>query len=210
MQAEVIAGGGDRQSKLTWSVFRDDFFENYVDHRSVSYSNKVAGSLNIIEDAMQPDRFNRITTEWIKRFKTQMVKSGKTPATLHKYLQHLKNALKWAVEQGYLNSLPVFPKDVKQSGKSKRLMKGRPITLEEFERMLSVCKHDSIKHFMRGLWLSDLRLGEALVLTWDQCADGIRVQIDSDGDVCLMIDGGDQKNGDAQLYPVIDDFPSFS
>ena len=208
-QAEVIAGGGDRQSKLTWSVFRDDFFENYVNHRSVSYSNNVSGSLNIIEDAMKPDRLNRITTEWIKRFKTQMVKNGKTPATLHKYLQHLKTALKWAVEQGYLNSVPVFPKNVKQAGRSKRLMKGRPITLEEFERMLSVCQSDSINYLMRGLWLSGLRLGEALALTWDQWEDGIRIQIDSDGDVCLMIDGGDQKNGETQLYPVVDDFAEF-
>jgi len=48
---------------------------------------------------------------------------------------------------------------------------------------------DSMKLLLKGLWLSGLRLGEALNLTWVQWSEGIRVHVDEDGDVCLMIDG---------------------
>lgn len=68
---------------------------------------------------------------------------------------------------------------------------------------------DSLRHLMRGLWLSGLRIGEALSLTWDQWADGIRVQVDEDKDVCLLIDSEDQKNRQTQVYPVVDDFADF-
>ena len=126
-------------------------------------------------------------------------------------------------------------------------MKGRPITGEEFERMLATVEKslaavpstspsavakkqktapkkrqsrtwspvavkaaaESLRHLLRGLWLSGLRLGEALSLTWDQWADGIRVNVDEDQDVCLMIDGGNQKNRQALTYPVVDDFAEF-
>ena len=52
-------------------------------------------------------------------------------------------------------------------------MRGRPITAEEFERMLAatpkVRPQDAAtwKQYLRGLWLSGLRLEESLVLSWD-------------------------------------------
>jgi integrase len=53
-------------------------------------------------------------------------------------------------------------------------MKARPITTEEFERMLSKVSdvvgakcEESWKFLLRGLWASGLRLGEALNLSWD-------------------------------------------
>ena len=54
-------------------------------------------------------------------------------------------------------------------------MKGRPVTTEEFERMLTKTADvvgetaaPSWRHFLCGLWLSGLRLGEALELWWDR------------------------------------------
>ena len=136
-------------------------------------------------------------------------------------------ALSFAVEHGFIKDLPKFPKVDKVRGG--RLMKGRPITGEEFERMLAAVdktivlaatatrqqlqEHSeaaaSLRHLLTGLWLSGLRLGEALKLTWDQWGDGIRVRVDSDGDVCLLIDAEDQKNRQTMVYPVIDEFARF-
>jgi len=56
-------------------------------------------------------------------------------------------------------------------------MKGRPITTEEFERMLvavdPVCPDASApwKRFLRGLWLSGLRLSESVRLSWEDGSD---------------------------------------
>jgi integrase len=56
-------------------------------------------------------------------------------------------------------------------------MRGRPITGEEFDRMIVavplVRKKEPGKWvlLLRGLWLSGLRLGESLALSWDDDAD---------------------------------------
>lgn len=177
---------------------------------------------------MKPDRLNRLNEKWLQRFKAE-VKKGRSLATVHKYFQHLKTMLKWAVEQKYLKEVPAFPKEKKNAAKRKKHSKGRAVTLEEFERMLAAVRKsfptfkldresanqklelgvESLKYLLRGLWHSGLRLGEALSLTWDQWADGIRIRVDDDGDVFLLIDGGDQKNGEMDEYPVVDEFAEF-
>jgi integrase len=55
-------------------------------------------------------------------------------------------------------------------------MKGRPLSGEEFDRLIDaagkVRKHDAPiwQRFLRGLWLSGLRLEEGLSLSWDRGA----------------------------------------
>ncbi|MEO2030356.1 MAG: tyrosine-type recombinase/integrase [Fuerstiella sp.] len=199
-----VAVGGE----LSWNDFREDFFEHYIDHRSKSYSDNVSATFNVIERKMKPDKLSRVTTAWIKRFKTQLVRDGRPTATIHKYMQHLGTALKWAWEQEYIKTIPRFPAEKRNAAKGKKHMKGRPITLEEFERMLDACEYASLRYLLNGLWLSGLRIGEALALTWDQWADGIRILVE-DGNVYLLIDAEDQKNRETVLYPVVDEFAAF-
>lgn len=228
-QRELEANGHTSSRVTRWADFRQDFFENYVNHRSIGYSKNVSSTFNKLEEVMNPDQITRITTAWVKRFKTTVIREQYPPATVHKYMQHLKTAVKWAVEQGYLKSAPNYPAEKRHQAKGKKLMKGRPISQEEFERMLAAVpkcfpefatateeqtqqraeRIDSQKRLIRGLWLSGLRIGEALALTWDQWGDGIRIQVDSDGDLFLLIDGDDQKNGVSQMYPVVDEFAKF-
>jgi integrase len=246
-QAELNAGGASSPEFLRWEQFREDFRDNYLKHYSDSYATNVDGSLNIVEELMSPDTLTRITEKWLARFHSLAKKRDVSAYTVRKYFQHLQTALKWAKEQGLIKSVPVFPKQTKQTQRGAKLMKGRPITGEEFERMLATVEKslaavpstspsavakkqktapkkrqsrtwspvrvkaaaESLRHLLRGLWLSGLRLGEALSLTWDQWADGIRVNVDEDQDVCLMIDGGNQKNRQALTYPVVDDFAEF-
>lgn len=237
-QAELNATGLSSAGLVRWEQFREDFRENYLAHYSDSYANNVDGSLNTIEELMKPDTLTRITEKWLTRLLALAKKRNVSAYTVRKYFQHLQTALKWAKEQGLIRSVPMFPKQTKQTQRGAKLMKGRPITGEEFERMLAAVekslvpprvekpnakksKHtpppqkpnlkaaESLRYLMRGLWLSGLRLGEALSLTWDQWADGIRVSVDEDSDVCLMIDGGNQKNRQALTYPVVDEFAEF-
>jgi hypothetical protein len=141
LQAELRASGRTHNLIVRWSEFREDFFDNYVNHRSAGYANNVAGTFNAMEETMKPDKLTRVTTAWIKRFKTLMVKAKKPEATIHKYLQHLKTALKWACDQEYIREVPRFPAQKRNAAKGKKHMKGRPITLEEFERMQAACEY---------------------------------------------------------------------
>ena len=60
--------------------------------------------------------------------------------------------------------------------KGQTLMKGRPITAEEFDRMLAAVpkvrpqEARARTRFLTGLWLSGLRLSEACALSWDEDA----------------------------------------
>ena len=53
------------------------------------------------------------------------------------------------------------------------MMRGRPITMEEYERLLlavpKVRPHDTAvwQRYLTGLWLSGLRLEESTVFSWD-------------------------------------------
>lgn len=206
-QAELNASGTVVSKVILWEDFKDDFEQNYLAPLSTGYQQNVGNTLSVIDQMMGPDKLTRINANWLKRFRA-VVQEGRSAATVHKYFQHLGTMLRWAVDQGYIRELPKFPKQKKNAGKSRRKMKGRAVTTEEFERMLAKCETESLKYLMRGLWLSGLRLGEALALTWDQWADGIRIEVDG-SDVFLLIDSDDQKNRETQTYPVVDDFAEF-
>ncbi|MCL4190690.1 MAG: site-specific integrase, partial [Thermoguttaceae bacterium] len=118
----------------------------------------------------------------------------RTRATVAAYCRHLKAALNWAVSVGLLHKAPAIRPPKQDSGDE---MKGRPITTEEYERMLAKVaaaltpepirptKQNptpaqptppdpsvvaSWQRFLTGLWWSGLRLGEAIQLSWDESA----------------------------------------
>jgi integrase len=242
-QSELNSGTGVSVGVMKWDAFRLEFTTQYLSNWSDRYASNVEGSLNVIQELMSPDTLTRINDAWISRFHLLAKKRGVSYATVKKYFQHLQTALNWAKERGYIKVVPILSKRVKATTKGGKLMKGRPITGEEFDRMLEAVRpallaevatktgdrasgavkrapraanefvvesaEASLRYLMRGLWLSGLRLGEALSLTWDQWADGIRVRVDGKRDVCLMIDGENQKNRKTQVYPLVDEFGDF-
>jgi integrase len=119
-------------------------------------------------------------------------------------------ALNWAAEEkGWLESVPKIPK-VKTA--KLRHMKGRPITTEEFERMLEVtaavvgeAAAPSWKHLLRGLWLSALRLDELMHVSWDDrneiCPEWPKRRLP-----VLHIPANRQKNDTEESIPLLPDF----
>lgn len=61
----------------------------------------------------------------------------------------------------------------------------------------------TLRRLLRGLWLSGLRLGEALRLTWD--AGPLRLDLDHEYP-CIRIAAGADKRGRASLLPITPDF----
>jgi integrase len=92
--------------------------------------------------------------------------------------------------------------------------KGRPITTEEFERMLDKVSTvvgeaaaPSWRRLLLGLWLSGLRLGEALALSWEADAP-FRVDF-SERRPCFRIEAEGQKNRKTQTCPMAPEFAEF-
>ena len=90
--------------------------------------------------------------------------------------------------------------------------KGRPVTGEEFDRMIEAIAKviDKPEHvpewqrLLRGLYLSGLRLGEALGLSWDD-ENAIRVDLTGKRPM-LHIPSGCDKSGKARLLAITPDF----
>lgn len=129
-----------------------------------------------------------------------------TEASIARHLRHLKAICRWAHRQGIILSVPTFDMPKRASGATR--MKGRPITTEEFERMLQVTPDvvgeaaaASWKLFMRVLWASGLRVGEALSLRWDDKSGCVTVRLDGKRSI-LVFDADSQKSGKVELVPL--------
>jgi integrase len=127
-------------------------------------------------------------------------------------LAHLRAAFNWAVKMGMLPKAPTIERP--RRAKGAKMMKGRSITLEEFERMLDKVvavvgdvAAPSWQHYLRGLWTSGLRLGESLDLHWDR-PDKLRVDMDGKRPM-LHIPAELEKGNKDRLLPMAPEFAEF-
>jgi integrase len=97
--------------------------------------------------------------------------------------------------------------------KGQSLAKHRPVTGEEFDRLVEAAAEfrpsDSAAwvRLLRGLWLSGLRLGEALALSWDA---GAAFAVDTTGKrPVFVIQPEGQKSRQAEVAPMTPDFAAF-
>ena len=98
-------------------------------------------------------------------------------------------------------------------------MKGRPITGEEFDRMLANVEAivgpdaaPSWKRLLNGLWHSGLRLGEAIALYWDRddCPGGKCLEVDLSGKRPMLVIPAELDKGNRdRLLPIAPEFAEF-
>src|SRR5690606_8156446 len=127
-------------------------------------------AFNHLERIINPKRLGHVTTARLTEFQRQLREEKMKDTTLACHLRHIQSALSWAVRQGLLARMRKieFPRGAKGVH-----MRSRPITGEECDRMTAavpkVRKFDAKKwqRFLKGLWLSGLRISEALELSWE-------------------------------------------
>ena len=165
---ELRTGRYVSPSKIAWADFRDQYERERLAPQSVSSRKSAGTALNAVERIINPDRLVKLTTATMSKFIAQLRTEGMRDSTLASYLRTLKACLRWAVRMGLLRAMPQF--DMPRAGDAK----ARPVTTEEFERLLdqaaAVRPRDTKvwTRVLNGLWLSGLRLGEAMRLSWDQ------------------------------------------
>lgn len=95
-----------------------------------------------------------------------------SPHYAKSFIVTVRSALHWADAEGFLpDGVPRVPR-IKVA--KLKVMRGRPLAGEEFERMLSESETvvgedaaESYRHTLRGLWTSALRIGELMMVSWD-------------------------------------------
>jgi integrase len=141
----------------------------------------------------------------LSRLQNLLRKDGLKETSIACHLRHIRWALSWAVKQKLLNKVPdiTFPKISNDDG-----VKGSPISLAEFQRMIDAC--ESVRpeacwpKMLWGLWYSGLRLGEAMSLSWDRSAP---MSVDLTGEFPrLRILASAQKSRKSEFLPLTPDF----
>ncbi len=215
--AQQVAGDWEKelrecQSDISWKAFRNRYEDERLTGLAEKTDRKVATVFNSVERIVNPTRLRDLTAERISFYQAELRRQGRSEDTIASNLAHLRAALQWAVSLGLLPSLPKIerPKRVK----SAQGMKGRPITREEFERMLAKTPQvvgktaaESWNHLLEGLWCSGLRLGEALELYWDR-DDKLSPRLAGE-DSCLVIPGELEKGHKDRLLAMAPEFVEF-
>ncbi len=95
---------------------------------------RICGVFNVLESLIGPKTLGQLSRETLDAYASKLREAGRSESTIKSHLAHIRAAMSWAVERGYLYSVPKMPKI--QRAKTRKVMRGRPITTEEFERML--------------------------------------------------------------------------
>lgn len=125
---------------------------------------------NHVASLMGWARLDEATPESVSAFQSLLRSSGLKETSIATNLRTLRAALNWGQSVGLCGKVRV---NVPRRGRRETAMRGRPVTEAELKRMLREARnerpHDHYwwRRLMRGLYLSGLRLGEALILHWD-------------------------------------------
>lgn len=161
----------EEDGDIEWKTLADRYQREVLASRAIKTLGKFKATRHKLEKHVNPKLARSISGSLVSKFQSHLRDEGLAEATIKSHLATLMACLSWAAGLDLLKKVPavVMPKRTDQ-------MRGRPITKEEFERMIlklddnKVCRADlraEWKLFFEGLWLSGLRLGEALMLRWD-------------------------------------------
>ena len=228
-------GGRARPSgNISWAEFRLRYENEVVAGLADKTALKVAGVFNVLERILPKvagGKLRDMNHDRISELQRVLREQGRAESTIAGHLAHLRASLQWAADMEMIREVPKYkrPKRAKRSGGSSP-MKGRPITGEEFERLIkavprafvsydkdglpvkdtwpSVAVVELWRHLLRGLWWSGLRLGEALNLTWDATPGNLCVDLGGQRPI-LRIPGELQKSGRDEVCPVAPEFAEF-
>ena len=211
-EAELQEGRYQAPCNIGWAAFRERYEDEVLPGLAKKTGAMLGTVFNAVEAILRPERLRDLTAERLSYFQSQLRAGDRSEPTIRSYLAHLSSALGWAVQIGLLNAIPKI--QLPKRAKNSKIMKGRPITTEEFERLLEQVpgvvgdkSAESWRHYLRGLWLSGLRLAESLEFYWDRddrlCADfsGKRPM--------LRIPRDFEKGNQDRLLPVAPDFAEF-
>ncbi len=173
-EADIDAGRYLQPSKVTWEEFRERYEREKLASLAVKTKATAGASLNHVETIIRPARLRDLTAAAISRLQAKLRESGIRETSIATHLRQLRAALNWAHSIGMLPKVPKInpPKRAKGS----KMMRGRPITAEEYERMTAAAplvkktNGPAWQRYLTGLWLSGLRLQESLALSWDDDA----------------------------------------
>lgn len=208
---------------ISWDLFAKEFWEKHLLSLEDSSASRFDSVLSMFKKEMDPANLRAVNGSVLSDYASKLRELGRSETTISTHMTHLRAALRWARENNYVTEIPQFPRVVK--GKRARA-KGRPLTDKEFVAFLRAVTPTLIRRmkllltrtaerrraeirtwrrFIIGLWLSGLRLNEAIELTWNDLHSPISI-ITTEKHPLLNINHDGQKSKESQLLPLTPDF----
>jgi len=227
-EKEALSGKDWRHGQMQWQEFRDVYESQRLSGLASKTEQKSIGVLNVFTDIIAPQRLKNVTTQSLNRYQSELRKLGRSEQTIKGHLAHIRSALSWAYDQSWIDAIPKMPKI--QRAKTAKVMKGRAITTEEFERLLAAVgkiivepnkgkaskrserqpdetRVPSWQDMIRGLWLSGLRIGEAVELHW---SDETKIRVDmSYRHPMFRIPEESEKGNEDRILPIAPEFANW-
>lgn len=197
---------------LGWDAFRVKFTDEHLATKSTSTKGNFRHAMNRFErDCGHTVDIREITGIVLSTWQRKLSASGLAAASVASNLRCLRVALNWAAKIGLLQSAPMV---MMPAGSRSR---GRPVTLMEFVRLLRAvpasfpeCPDEAVQ-LVKGLWLSGLRLDEAMRLSWPDGAGRGSPVVHLEGYryPCIEWPHGSHKARRADLTPLPPDLTRF-
>ena len=187
LEAKLVLGIANKPGKekavgadMEWSDFREQYRVLHLSTVRDGTAIHAESRLDLAERILKPRTLADLADpNALQQLQAKLLAGGqsrrKKPRSAHTvkgYMNSVLASLNWAYLQGWL---PNAPKLRKIKTPKQKVMKGRPITAEEFQKMLKATAGvvgdeaaDSWKHILRGLWESALRLDELMHVSWDK------------------------------------------
>lgn len=199
---------------MAFSAFVDFYTDEHLAAISVNAEKRVTSVLSMFERIAKPSTLADVSHSMLSEYANKLRTDKKRPrseTTIATHFTNLAAAMSWAVANGHLHIAPKFPRIARAK---RQRPKGRPLTDAEFRLMLDavpgVVGADSTPAWTRlltGLWLSGLRLGEALALEWGSSEHPDCLWIDLTGKHPLLgIAAESEKGRQDRLLPLTPDF----
>lgn len=210
----------------SWKRFRERLREEHLLSLSFNAAKAFTDALVVFERLTPdfPTYVSEINESHVSQFASAYRNTGVAETSIASRLTHIRAALEWGKTHSLIQAVPVFP-TVKRARKGQRVKpaRGRAIREDEFDSILKAVAPDESKRdgiskearqltvdawrwFLKGLWWSGLRLGEALTLSWDCSSPDIRVDMERFTHPMLIIPGDREKGGKDRIYPVAPEF----
>ncbi len=206
-QDELTSGRFVASSRMTWQEFRERCEDEKLAAMPESSQTAYGVALDHLERILAPDRVAKLTAQAMSTFQSRARKEGMKPTTIARNLRHIKACLRWGERMKYIPKAPTI--EMPKLPKGQSLAKHRAVTAEEFDRIVDavpkVRKHDAAAwiRLLNGLWLSGLRLGEAVILDWN---DGPFVFNTTGKHPAFYIEAVGQKSREPEIAPTTPEF----
>jgi integrase len=236
-EAELREGRYKARSKILWCEFRERYEEEVLPGLADATAVKTAGVFDAVERIVGIEKLASLTAERLSHLvkvlraeqmeveerakvigengrkqvevRKKTVTVVRAESTIKGHLATLKAALRWAKRIGMLHEVPSI--DMPKRAKGSKMMRGRPVVGEEFDRLLAAVpgvvgegSAGAWKWFLRGLWRSGLRLEESLDFWWDS-DNGLSVDL-SGHHPMLRIPAEHEKGNQDRLLPMAPEF----